>query len=173
MNGLRIVHKHAQRLRISSIFCAFIGVVSIVNFAACARHDKRSASSPTATLTEQTFTRNCAICHGAHGEGKIINNLTVPSLREGRAVADSDAQLMNQITNGGNGMPPFRLQLSSTEIANLVKYIRGDLQKKSSLSQSPARRRNHIGDEQSGDERGWRRATFETSSARPTAHRVR
>lgn len=75
------------------------------------------------------FTSKCAICHGADGAGKIINRVAVPSLREGRAATDTDAQLNHQITNGGNGMPAFGSQLSRADIEELVRYIREELQK--------------------------------------------
>lgn len=88
-----------------------------------------SFDNPKATGAAAAFARSCAICHGADGAGKVINRVAVPSLREGRAVTDTDAKLSHQITNGGNGMPAFNSQLSRADIEGLVKYIREELQK--------------------------------------------
>lgn len=81
------------------------------------------------------FKRNCAVCHGATGEGQRLGASLVPSLREGRAAIDSDEYLKNQIARGGNGMPPFASQLSPREIDDMVRYIRGELQAKTTRNE--------------------------------------
>lgn len=91
--------------------------------------NQTSFNNPKATGAAAVFATKCAICHGADGAGKVINRVAVPSLREGRAVTDTDAKLNAQITNGGNGMPAFDSQLSRADIEELVKYIREELQK--------------------------------------------
>lgn len=76
------------------------------------------------------FRQNCAVCHGAEGEGKTIDDGTVvPSLRRGEFKAVSELQIHSQIADGGNGMTPFRQQLTDREIKLLVKLIREDLRK--------------------------------------------
>ena len=78
---------------------------------------------------EASFYRsNCVVCHGAEAEGKDIGGRLTPSMREGDVLTKSDEYLYNQIQNGGNGMPPFKFQLSEKEIRNMVGFIR-DLQK--------------------------------------------
>ncbi|MBX3244811.1 MAG: cytochrome c [Acidobacteria bacterium] len=76
------------------------------------------------------FRQNCAICHGPEGEGKTIDDGTVvPSLRHGDFKAISEDQIYSQIADGGNGMTPFRTQLTEREIRLLVKLVREDLRK--------------------------------------------
>ena len=71
-----------------------------------------------------------AICHGPEGEGKTIDDGTVvPSLRHGDFKAISEDQIYSQIADGGNGMTPFRTQLTEREIRLLVKLVREDLRK--------------------------------------------
>lgn len=96
---------------------------------ACA---ERETSAPPAADERAAliFKRNCAICHGATGEGQRLGASLVPSLREGRAATDSDNHIKAQIARGGNGMPPFASQLSPREIDDLVRYIRTELQAK-------------------------------------------
>ena len=104
-------------------------VAALLFVAACA--NKESSVLPAADeRTRLVFKRNCAVCHGATGEGQMLGASVVPSLREGRAAIDSDDHLKAQIVRGGNGMPPFGNQLSSSEIDDLVRYIRTELQTK-------------------------------------------
>ncbi len=80
----------------------------------------------------ETFSQKCAACHGPNGEGGIVDvgkkKLKVPSLREGHALGHPDEKLVRQITNGGDGMPPFKTKLTPDQINDLVRFIRHDLQ---------------------------------------------
>jgi mono/diheme cytochrome c family protein len=80
----------------------------------------RSSKSYEASLYKQ----QCVICHGPEGEGKVIENgVKVPSLRQGEFKFKTEDEIYNQITNGGNGMLPFRDILTDRErklLAGLV-----------------------------------------------------
>jgi len=93
---------------------------------ACATSDKTMAQDGDAPRA--LFQRNCAACHGKDGEGQQIGTLRVPSLREGRAVTDPDERLFTQISDGGNGMPPFKFSLTDEQIRDLVRFVREDVQ---------------------------------------------
>jgi cytochrome c553 len=74
------------------------------------------------------FRQNCAICHGPDGNGKTIDDGTVvPSLRTGEFKFKSEAEIYKQIAEGGNGMLPFRNQLTDREIKLLTELIRNKL----------------------------------------------
>jgi mono/diheme cytochrome c family protein len=116
----------ATRLSFILPSSAFILALVALAFAACsARADKPAAA---ADPTRQLFERNCAVCHGHDGEGRQIGTLNVPSLREGRAAADPDERLLAQIRDGGNGMPPFKFSLTDEQIADLLRFVREELQ---------------------------------------------
>jgi cytochrome c551 len=98
-------------------------------------------SAPKATATPDEFAfaranyaRDCAACHGDQGDGglKTVENkkLKVPSLKEGHALKHSDEDFVDQIENGGHGMPKFKGKLSSAEINALVRFIRHEFQGK-------------------------------------------
>lgn len=106
----------------------FVLIIILVAFATIACEKKESVEVRQMSGSRALFVRNCAICHGPNGEGKQIGNLTVPNLRTGRALTDADERLMQQIHNGGNGMPPFKYTLTDDEIQDLVRFIRQDLQ---------------------------------------------
>jgi cytochrome c553 len=76
------------------------------------------------------FRQNCAVCHGNEGNGKEVNGRLIPTLRYGTAATKSEEEIYNQISNGGNGMLPFKYQLSEKEIRQMTLFVRRDLQGK-------------------------------------------
>jgi mono/diheme cytochrome c family protein len=70
------------------------------------------------------FRQNCAICHGPEGDGKVLENGTkVPSLRQGEFKFHTEEEIYKQIANGGNGMTPFRDQLSERELHLMAAFV--------------------------------------------------
>jgi cytochrome c6 len=79
------------------------------------------------------FKAKCSVCHAADGSGSGATgkNLKTPDLRSDEAQKQTDAQLIDSITNGvGKKMPAFKGKLTDAQIKDLVGYIRG-LAKKS------------------------------------------
>ncbi|MGH9522031.1 MAG: c-type cytochrome [Terriglobales bacterium] len=72
----------------------------------------------------ELFKSKCAMCHGPNGEGKG----KIPALGSANVQKMSDADLKKTIENGtktANGMmPKYGDKLSSTQIDDLVKYVR-------------------------------------------------
>lgn len=90
----------------------------------------RYSLAESKTYEASLFRQNCAICHGPEGEGKTTDDGTVvPSLRKGDFKATTTDQIFAQIADGGNGMTPFRTQLTEHEIRLLVKLVHDDLRK--------------------------------------------
>jgi mono/diheme cytochrome c family protein len=96
-----------------------------------------STPAPAATPDElaqsrQLYGQVCVRCHGAKGEGGEFDfdgkKLKAPSLSTGHVVKDSDAELAEQIAEGGEGMPAFKKRLSAEQINNLVRFIRREFQ---------------------------------------------
>jgi len=109
-------------------------VVVICAFAIFAVVACTSSSNKTFVIAESKsyeaslFRQNCAICHGPEGNGRSLDNgMKVPSLREGQFKAPTEAAIENQITNGGNGMVPFRNTLTSREIKLMTNFVYSDL----------------------------------------------
>lgn len=76
------------------------------------------------------FRQNCAICHGQEADGKTLDDGTkVPSLRTGEFKFRSEAEIYKQISEGGNGMTPFRTQLSEREMRLLTDLVHNKLRK--------------------------------------------
>jgi mono/diheme cytochrome c family protein len=64
------------------------------------------------------FSENCSTCHGATGHGGNGGpDLTTMPL------AQTEAGAIQQVTNGGGGMPAFSGTLSEEEIENVAAYV--------------------------------------------------
>ena len=112
-------------LKISLIFAAIAGFT----LTACLNSPKGSfVIADSKSYEASLFRQHCAICHGPEAKGRTLdNNAKVPSLREGPFKMQTEAAIQNQITNGGNGMPPFRNQLTQREINLMTGFVYRDL----------------------------------------------
>jgi mono/diheme cytochrome c family protein len=98
---------------------------------ACSGADDRSIRIQESNRYEASlFRQNCAICHGPEARGRTIDDgQQVPNLREGEHKYTTAAQIRQHITDGGNGMVPFRDQLTQREIDMLVDFVLNDLRR--------------------------------------------
>lgn len=91
---------------------------------------KRFVIAESKAYEASLFRQNCAICHGPEGEGRTLDNGTaVPNLREGEFKYTTDDQIYRHIADGGNGMVPFRNQLTERELRMMVEFVRRDLRR--------------------------------------------
>jgi cytochrome c oxidase cbb3-type subunit 3 len=69
------------------------------------------------------FVKNCAACHGDHGQGLIGPNLTDDNWLHGQGVP---ADIVKTISEGvaEKGMPPWGPVLKPEEIVGATAYIR-------------------------------------------------
>lgn len=81
-----------------------------------------AAADPAAG--KQVFAANCASCHGANGTGGNGG----PDLTA-RPGAKNLQNVIGQVTNGGNGMPPFKGTLSQKQIRDVSTYVVEDVAK--------------------------------------------
>ena len=104
-------------------------IVSFAIFAACFSNQKKTfVIADSKTYEASLFRQNCAICHGPEANGRTLGNgMNVPSLREGQFKAPTEPAIENQITNGGNGMVPFRNTLTQREIKMMTEFVYRDL----------------------------------------------
>jgi quinohemoprotein ethanol dehydrogenase len=66
----------------------------------------------------EVFANNCSICHGSKGTGGNGG----PDLRT-MPKAKTESGAIEQVTNGGGGMPAFNGSLSEEEIADVAAYV--------------------------------------------------
>jgi mono/diheme cytochrome c family protein len=95
---------------------------SACNFGvAVAGQVSRSALSANAAKGEKLFAQSCASCHEAHSRNQLIGPGLMGYYTE--HPAPSDATVRELITRGKGAMPGFR-SFSSTELADLIAYLR-------------------------------------------------
>jgi mono/diheme cytochrome c family protein len=81
-----------------------------------------TAAGGSAESGAVVFSENCSTCHGATGHGGNGGpDLTTMPL------AQSEAGAIEQVTNGGGGMPAFAGTLSEEEIENVAAYVAQDI----------------------------------------------
>ena len=89
---------------------------------------KRFSIAESRSYEASIFRQNCAICHGPEAEGKTLDDgKRIPNLREGEFKYTTDEQIYHHIADGGNGMIPFKNQLSEREIRQMVEFVKRDL----------------------------------------------
>src|SRR6187551_3338593 len=106
---------------------------SLENPAPAAKTSPAAATPDEFAFARANWATDCSACHGAEGKGGLVKTtddtkLKVPSLLEGHALKHVDEDYVDQIENGGDGMPKFKDKLKAEEIAILVKFIRHELQ---------------------------------------------
>jgi mono/diheme cytochrome c family protein len=104
---------------------------ALIGIAACGSSEPERFSIVANTGYESSlFKQHCAICHGPEGDGKTLDDGTiVPSLRVGEFKRIGDAAIYEQISEGGNGMTPFRTQLTERELRLLTDLVNNKLRK--------------------------------------------
>jgi cytochrome c oxidase subunit 2 len=103
---------------------AGIGALVVVVFLFANEPSGGGVAATYSTPGGQTYSANCARCHGAHGEGNIG-----PQLAGGVVVKDfpNAADQVAVVTNGRGGMPAFGHTLSAAQIRQVVDFTRTGL----------------------------------------------
>lgn len=115
-----------RRLKIAIVFATTVLAVACFS-SPTIRYSITDSNKYEASL----FRQNCAICHGPEAEGREIEpDRLTPNLREGEFKHKTDDQIYNHISEGGNGMVPFKNQLTKREIDMLVRLVQDDLRKR-------------------------------------------
>ena len=106
-----------------------ISAFTLFTIAACGSSEPaRFSIAANSGYESSLFRQNCAICHGPEGDGRTLYDGTiVPSLRVGEFKKKSEAEIYGQISEGGNGMTPFRTQLTEREMRLLTDLVRNKL----------------------------------------------
>ena len=100
----------------------------LIGFACVTSTPKRIVISESKAYEASLFRQNCAICHGPEGKGRTLDDgRQIPNLRDGEFKYKTDAEIYHHISEGGNGMTPFRGQLTDREIKLMVRFVQDQL----------------------------------------------
>jgi len=115
----------AAKISIIFLFIIFSGVSCLNSKPA------RYSITESKTYEASLFRQNCAICHAPEGTGRTLDDgRVIPNIRDGQHKYTTRNQIYDHITNGGNGMVPFRDILTEKERNSLVDFVLNDLRKK-------------------------------------------
>jgi cytochrome c6 len=80
----------------------------------------------------KTFKTNCVLCHGANGSGNTTAGkaLKAKDLRSAEVQKQTNAALIEIISNGKGKMPAFAERIDPDEMKKLVGYVRELAKKK-------------------------------------------
>jgi mono/diheme cytochrome c family protein len=108
---------------VTAVFVCF-GLVACFNSGA----KKPFVIAESKSYETSLFRQHCAICHGSEANGKTLDDgKQVPSLRTGEFKFKTEDEIHHQIAEGGNGMTPFKGQLTERELRLMTEFVRKDL----------------------------------------------
>jgi len=101
-------------------FCIFFASLTVAVAA-----NQKGGGKGDAAKGKETF-EQCAICHNVDTDEKKMGPslkglFKRKTLQSGKPV--SDATVLDQINNGGNGMPAYADMLSADDKANVLAYL--------------------------------------------------
>jgi len=118
--------KKGSRLGLFAIILGGAIAVSVAGFTL-----RASASPAPDDAGAQVFKTNCVVCHGADGTGSPTGKaLKAPDLNSEAVQKLTVAQMVTQVSDGKNNMPPFKSTLSKDQINAVVEYVRATFGKK-------------------------------------------
>jgi cytochrome c oxidase subunit 2 len=94
------------------------------------------AQADLMTRGEKVFTANCAVCHGAQGQGGVGKRLDGSPIVQD---ADKNKQIQTVLNGANNGqMPAWKGKLSETEIAAVITFTKNSWSNKTGQVVQPA-----------------------------------
>jgi mono/diheme cytochrome c family protein len=112
------------KLVVTAIFLT-LSIVSCFN-----QRPNRFVIADSKAYEASLFRQHCGVCHGPEGDGKTLDDgKIVPSLRDGEFKFKTEGEIYRQISDGGNGMLPFRDQLTQRELDLMAKFVYNDLRR--------------------------------------------
>jgi len=125
-----LVHGNSSRraTRIAIFALALGALIVVIVFGSAPRAGARNAGDDAGATA---FKSNCVVCHGADGTGTPTGKaLKAPDLHSDVVQKMTDAQIIEQIANGKNNMPPFKNTLSKDQMTALAAYVHSAFGKK-------------------------------------------
>ena len=109
---------------------AVLGLAACLGLIACFNSGakKEFVIAESKSYETSLFRQHCSVCHGPEGHGKTLDDgKIVPSLREGEFKFKTQDEIHHQIAEGGNGMTPFKGQLTARELQLMSQFVYSDL----------------------------------------------
>ena len=79
-------------------------------------------------MGNEIFDEQCSMCHQAYSAerkvGPSLKGLFAKEKLESNGKPVNDANVLERVDKGGNGMPPFKDSFSTDDKANLLAYLK-------------------------------------------------
>lgn len=120
-------NSHRRAARLGPFLMVLATLVVLVVLGSAPRTRAGNADDVGATA----FKSNCVVCHGADGTGTPTGKaLKAPDLHSDTVQKMTKEQIIDQISNGKNNMPPFKNTLTKDQMVALAEYIHSTFGKK-------------------------------------------
>jgi cytochrome c6 len=131
-NGLHTSNISEASSLLAARFGAFaLALGALVILAVLGFASNAEARNADDDVGAQAYKSNCVVCHGADGTGSPTGKaLKAPDLHSDVVQKMTNAQIIVQISDGKNNMPPFKGSLTKDQIAALAAYVRSEFGKK-------------------------------------------
>ena len=124
-----VAHNRFQRAARFGVFALALGAIVIVGLLGSAPN--AGARNGDDSVGAATFKAQCVVCHGADGTGTPTGKaLKAPDLHSDVVQKMTKQQIVDQVSNGKNNMPPFKNTLSKDQISAVADYVHSAFGKK-------------------------------------------
>jgi cytochrome c6 len=120
--------ERAARVRASAVVLGAMVALAVTGFGSRAT---AKPAAPDAAAGEAVYKGNCVVCHAADGTGSPTGKaLKAPDLHSDAVQKMTVAEMVTQVSDGKNNMPPFKSTLNKDQISDVVAYVRATFGKK-------------------------------------------
>jgi mono/diheme cytochrome c family protein len=114
-------------LKLHIVVRAMLAVMVILCAGMAGAQDSAPTDKASVGGGRQLFLAKCAACHGPNGKAEVEAMANAADLTRPQffTCGSGDTQIFNSIANGvGNGMPPFKRELTDPDIWKIIAFIR-------------------------------------------------
>jgi cytochrome c2 len=103
-------------------------ILLVFALAAASTPNPAPADKGDPEMGNELFDEQCSMCHQAYSSerkvGPSLKGLFAKDKLESNGKPVNDANVIERIDKGGNGMPPFKDSFSTDDKANLLAYLK-------------------------------------------------
>jgi cytochrome c len=115
-------------MRSSAKYSIYAGMLLIFATVAASTPGPAPAEKGDPEMGNEIFDEQCSMCHQAYSTerkvGPSLKGLFAKEKLESNGKPVNDANVLDRIDKGGNGMPPFNDSFSADDKANLLAYLK-------------------------------------------------
>ena len=108
-----------------------LAIAALAVFAVLGSAPRAGARNADDSVGAAAYKSNCVVCHGADGTGTPTGKaLKAPDLHSDVVQKMTKQEIIDQISNGKNNMPPFKNTLTKDQITALADFVHSEFGKK-------------------------------------------